>query len=364
MESIFVDCHVFDGGYQGSRTYIKGLYSSLIPMVPTIRFYLAAVDIENLKRNFGEYGNVTYLRYNSHNKYYRMLFDIPRMIKKHRIQWGHFQYMLPALKLCNEITTIHDVLFLDFPQYFSFKYRFVFNWLFKKAANRSELLLTVSEYSKDRIAYYYSINKSHIHITPNGIPAMKLEESTTKNFILYVSRIEARKNHVGLIKAYVNSKLFVEGIKLIIAGRKSSEVPTLDAYVASLPQKIRTNIIFCTPTDKELRDLYSSCKLFVYPSLAEGFGIPPLEAALYRKPVLCANATAMEEFRDLGFYMFDPNSDKEFSDKLFQLSHLNFDPIELEKTALKIQQKYNWEYSAQLFLKYVNQFENQNSTLS
>lgn len=359
MESIFVDCHVFDGGYQGSRTYIKGLYSSLIPMMPTIHFYLAAVDIENLKGDFGEYKNVTYLRYKSHNKYYRLLFDIPQMIKKYGIQWGHFQYMLPVLKLCNEITTIHDVLFLDYPQYFSFKYRVIFNHLFKKAAKRSEILLTVSEYSRDRIAYHYSINKSRIHITPNGIPAIKLENLLTQNFVLYVSRIEARKNHIGLIKAYVNSNLYTEGIKLVFAGRKSSEVPALDAYVASLSQKIRANIVFCTPTDKELRVLYSSCKLFVYPSLAEGFGIPPLEAALYCKPVLCADTTAMAEFKDLGFAMFDPNSDKEFADKLFQLVHLNYSPLELERIALKIREKYSWEHSARLFLKYVEQFENQ-----
>src|SRR5471030_2917322 len=84
---------------------------------------------------------------------------------------------------------------------------------------------------------------------------------------------------------------------------------------------------------ENLQAFYAACKLFVYPSKAEGFGIPPLEAAICKVPVLCSSATAMSQFDFFNPYMFDPNNEAEFELKLSRI--LEHPPSEnfLKKTA-------------------------------
>lgn len=352
--NIFVDCHVFDGIFQGSRSYIKGLYSEIVKIVPDIHFYLAAHDIINLEKEFGKNSNVTYLKYKSTNKFYRLVFDIPSLIKKYKIDYAHFQYILPLFKQCKEIVTIHDVLFLDYPQYFSWKYKILYNSLFRYAARRADLLLTVSEYSKNRIIKYYDVRRDEIYITPNGVcdnHYNQLPITLSSPFILFVSRIEERKNHLGLIKAFVKTGLWQNGINLILAGRKSECVPNLDNYMGMLSQTIKQHIIFLTPSDEELRWLYANCLFFVYPSFAEGFGIPPLEAAIMQRPVICANTTAMQDFESLGFIMFSPADIDDLSAKMILLAKTKEDKKNLQLIATNIMKKYNWNSIAMSYLK-------------
>lgn len=99
-----------------------------------------------------------------------------------------------------------------------------------------------------------------------------------------------------MIKAFVKTGLWQNGINLILAGRKSECVPNLDNYMRMLSQTIKQHIIFLTPSDEELRWLYANCLFFVYPSFAEGFGIPPLEAAIMQRPVICAEYNSYARF--------------------------------------------------------------------
>lgn len=362
MRSVFVDCHVFDGMFQGSRTYIKGLYLALIKQAPHVQFYFAAYDIATLRAEFGEFTNVSYLKYRSKNKFYRLIFDIPHLIRKYDIEWAHFQYILPLVKTCKEIVTIHDVLFIDFPQFFSFKFRVIYNFLFKIAAKRADKLLTVSEYSKERISFHYLIKKEFIGITNNAVTIIEnTERLTDDNFILFVSRIEPRKNHITLLKAFVQSRLYERDVKLVFAGKQTATVPELDEYLFLLPVNIREKVIFCTPNNDELRDLFLHCSFFVYPSLAEGFGIPPLEAALYGKPVICSNTTAMSEFKDLGIIMFNPYDLNELTESLLKVYSLNRSAcIDVNDISNKIRNKYDWNLSAKSYLNIIVSSESNN----
>src|SRR5690554_766941 len=205
QKKIFADCHVFDGTFQGTTSYLKGLYSELIKTKSNI-YYLASDNPENLEKIFGRHSNVVYLKYRYKNKFLRLLRDIPSLIKKHKIDFAHFQYIVPPIKRCNYIVTIHDVLFLDFPLYFPKSYRvrnkFLFNW----SAKQSDVVLTVSYYSKQRIQKHFGI--SEVSVTYNAIDPVFLEDYNKpevqsyiksafgiENFFLFVSRFEPRKNH-------------------------------------------------------------------------------------------------------------------------------------------------------------------------
>lgn len=355
---LFVDCHVFDGIPQGSRTYIEGIYKELIKRnPPNLTLYLGAFDIESLKQVFGEHPNVVYVKYRSKNKIIRLAIDIPKIIRRYKIDYAHYQYMLPLRKCCKEIVTIHDVLFLDFPKYFSLKFRVLYNFLFRIAAHRAEILLTVSKYSQEKISQHYRVDPQRIYITPNAVdtsfPAVADDAEATKHdrFILYVSRIEERKNHLGLVKAFVQSNLWKKGVRLIMAGYVTQRVKKLDEYIASLPPQVASNIIFCTPDNQTREQLFRGCDLFVYPSVAEGFGIPPLEAAMRLRPVLCSDTTAMQDFSDLGFTMFDPSDTDCFASLLLDCMQTQPSLEKRQEIAQRIVQRYNWTIGADLLIE-------------
>lgn len=168
---ILIDAHVFDDKFQGSRSYLKGLYCALIPIAKDWEFYFVAHDIENLRKEFGSAKNVHYLKYNSSNKYYRLLIDLPRMVKENKIEIAHYTYISPLIKNCKTIVTLHDILFKEnqFKKYFPFKYRVINDFLFKRSAKKSDVLVTISEYSRGKISDYYKINKEDIYITPIAV---------------------------------------------------------------------------------------------------------------------------------------------------------------------------------------------------
>ncbi len=361
--NLLVDAHVFDHAHEGSRTYIYELYRRVVKLNPDITFYFVSYDpipVENLTKE----DNAIHVKLNSQNKYVRLLWEFPKIIKNRKIDFAHFQYISPWLKTCKEIVTIHDILFLDFPQYFSLRYRLVNGFLFKRSALRSELLLTVSQYSKYALSSHYGISLSKIHITPNAVAldnnlsgvSSEIEVLIKDKYILYVSRIEPRKNHIVLLQAFFNSIAASKDYKLIFVGRKDIEVPQLNQYLSNLSPKNLEKIIWLNNiSNSDLSTIYKNAELFVYPSLAEGFGIPPLEAAIHEIPVLCANVTAMKDYSFFGEGLFDPSNVDELSSKINTIIEKGRDLKSLKLIKLKVLELYSWDRSAQIFGQLINE---------
>lgn len=372
--NLFVDCHIFDEGYQGTRTYIEGLYREVISQAPYINLYLAATDIENLKKIFGEQPNVYYLKYKYKNRYLRLGWDIPKLLRKYKIDYAHFQYIVPLFKCCKEIVTIHDLLFLDFPKYFPLSYRVKNETLFRYSAKRADVLLTVSEYSRQAICRHYGIGCSDIYITPNAVSVNRFQISASEtdevlvkyglqDYLLYVGRFEPRKNHVLLLKAFVELELWKRKFKLVFIGRHDIVCKEYEQYYQSLPQAIKENVLQLIVGDREIEILYKHCKLFVFPSLAEGFGIPPLEAVAYEVNTLCSNQTAMEEFAFPRDKFFNPNDLEELKTKIsYSLDHDN--PERLTEDAKIVRKKYNWKTIAHNYIQILNSKSKQRCSLT
>lgn len=354
---ILVDCHKFDENFQGITSYLKGLYTELIKN-SDYHFYLVSANSDSLKEIFGESSNVTYLNYFSRNKWFRLLFDIPFKIWKYKINFAHFQYVASPLKFCKYIVTIHDVLFLDYPNYFGNKYRFKNNFLFKNSAKLANVLLTVSEYSKERIVFYYKLTKE-ITVVPNAINEEYLnafdkneskkyisEKYNIVDFILMVSRIEPRKNHLLLLKSFVEATLF-ERFQLVLIGKRDLDYQDFEIYLSGLPKNVLKNIHLLENIDNsDLLEFYRAANIFVYPSFAEGFGIPPLESIAVGTPTLCSNKTAMADFDFLEDCFFDPNDKDDLKNKLLIPPKAFNVHSQKEKMLLK----YNWTNNAKIFL--------------
>ena len=351
---ILVDSHVFDGMFQGSRTYIEGLYKEMIAQRPDWEFYLLAHDIDNLKAIFGDADNITFLKLKATNKYKRLLIEIPRHIKKNKIDYAHFQYVVPLQKSCKFIVTIHDILFEEprFKKYFTTAYRKKNGLLFKRAAKQADVLLTVSEYSKQKISNIYHRQEQDIFVIPNAVePSTSASDINISEkygcgkYLLYVSRIEPRKNHRGLVEAYLSLQLDKNDYELVFIGKQDIPDASLDKLIHENKDRLKDKLHFYENIpDEDMKSFIAQSEIVVYPSFAEGFGIPPLEGAIQKKQVVCSSATAMAEF-DFFRYHIDPANSNELEDAIVSALTDN-DQLYLENVVNTILEKYNWRRSA------------------
>ena len=356
---LLVDCHVFDGKYQGTRTYLQGLYRQMVKF-SDIDFYFAAQNIEKLKACFGNKPNVHYIQLHCASSLKRLVFEFPKIIKDNLIDLAHYQYVSPLRKCCREIVTVHDLLFLDYPQYFSLFYRIKNNFLFRRSAKRADILLTVSDYSRQSIERHFQIASNQIYLTPNAVLHEECynEECDVKTkysldkYIITVSRIEPRKNHLALLKAFVELKLYEKDYKLFFVGTPDLAYRSFARYYSRLPGGVQRFILFKSVDYQELIELYRNASLFVFPSFAEGFGIPPLEAVEYGCPVLCSNTTAMAEFSLPPECFFSPLDLNEMKGKMMKLLERKPDMNDVRK---ELRMKFDWEKTALTFYNLLKQ---------
>ena len=352
--NILIDCHVFDGKFQGTRTYIQGLYSEMIKH-QDINFFFAANDIENLEKVFGNAVNIKYIKLNCTGSIQRLAIEFPKIISDYGIDFAHFQYISPLVKRCKEIVTVHDLLFLDYPQYFPLSYRIKNRLLFERSSQRADILLTVSEFSKEEIVKHFGIDRDKITVTPNAVLPIEKNIDLPKiynkvgseKYIFTVGRIEPRKNFHLLLKAFLELGLYKDGYKLVIIGAADLNYDEYYQYYDALTREEKESIVMDVATFPELVSLYKHASLFVFPSLAEGFGIPPLEAIEYGCPLLCSNATAMAEFGIPSEFLFNPKDIEELKAKIKNSLNGHRNLINIST----ITNKFNWKRSADILYK-------------
>jgi glycosyltransferase involved in cell wall biosynthesis len=372
---LFADAHVFDGAYQGTRSFLLGLYTALAKD-PGIEIYLGANDTDGLRRSFGTVAaRIRFIRYKSNSRMRRLLWEIPRILRTNGIDYAHFQYVSPLLKVCPYIVTTHDILFEEQGASFPLRYRLVRSPLFRRSAHRADILTTVSNYAAASICRHYKLAPAALSVIPNAVNSAEYSpelpnaaRSRIRNrygfdrYLLNVSRLEPRKNQELLVAAFSQLGLAARGYHLVLIGARSLPVPALDAALAKLSAEEKEAVLLLenvTPT--ELQHWYQGAALFLYPSQGEGFGIPPLEAAAARVPVLCSNTTAMADFDFFAEDHIDPSDRDRFIQRIALLLREPPTAGELEKRANTVMQRYSWESSARLLLELVRQHRAQNN---
>ncbi len=363
---LFVDAHAFDKEFQGVRTFLCGLYTQVLADYPELDIFFGVRDVENFRHAFPGLHPERILPYGKGgNTLFRMAFDIPAYLKKHRFDFAHFQYITPnAVPGCRYIVTLHDVLFNDFKQAFTFPYRFSRNVLFGRSIRQAHIRTTVSQYARHRICSHYNIMPETVHVIPNGIsrqfsnPWHSREEARRhirnqfgiNDFVLYVSRVEPRKNHQLVLETYLKLRLNERGIALVFIGEASARVPDLARLVSNLADEQRQWFHWLRQVSQsDLVAFYRACRLFVYPSGAEGFGIPPLEAAVCGAPVLCSSATAMRDFTFFEPYTFDPDDNLTFRQKMAAMIDAPPAPAFRQQAAEHAMRLYDWKHSSRSF---------------
>ncbi|MFG6456929.1 glycosyltransferase family 4 protein [Roseateles sp. BYS96W] len=207
------------------------------------------------------------------------------------------------------LPTIHDAAVYRYPQAYSRPFVTWYRLLFARRARRSPLVLTVSESSARDLAPHLPrttfrvVPNSAEHITAQLADTSVLErlQLSPRGFLLAVGSLNPTKNFGRLIKAYATSAL-ADRLPLVIVGAVNRDVFRADGPVADHP-----NVRWAGPVpDGQLRALYEAAAAFVFPSLYEGFGIPPLEAMRCGCPVVASRASSIPEVCGDAADYFDP----------------------------------------------------------
>lgn len=365
---LLIDAHCFDTrASEGINTYLKGIYNEMPALAPDIDFYFASQRGEGLREIFGTAPNIHYVKLGEHGRAVRMLREYPRLLRRLGIDWAHFQYAAPPVKTCHTAVTLHDVLYEDFPENFPFTYRLPRRLLFSHSARQADVVATVSDYSRGRIMHHYGVENERIVLTPNAVTeeffmadravaGRRTKLQGIRPYLLNVSRIEPRKNQLALVRAYHRLGLAERGYDLVLVNRRSIAVPELEAYIVSLPEEERRRIHrFDGLPHEELPAWYAGAELFVYPSLGEGFGIPPLEAAAAGVPVICHNATAMADFDFFGQNLIDVTAEGALENAIER--NLTSPPAEADLARIRetVRERYSWRRAAEQLLRAIRE---------
>jgi glycosyltransferase involved in cell wall biosynthesis len=202
------------------------------------------------------------------------------------------------------IVTIHDLIFLRYPEYYPAIDRKIYEYKFRKACITADIVVAVSECTKRDIVKFFDINPEKIKVVYQGCDKSfqtKADESVSeearttynlpKEYILYVGSIESRKNLMLIVKAMKHIK---SDLPLVAVGKSTPYADKVKRYIKEngLSDKVRIlhNVSF-----KHLPSVYQMSSLFIYPSFFEGFGIPILEALYSGVPVIAATGSCLEE---------------------------------------------------------------------
>jgi glycosyltransferase involved in cell wall biosynthesis len=304
----------------GIGTYVRNLLRQLARIDPESDYRLICQpdDVEAIER-LGE--NFHAIPTGSAAYSVGEQFTIPRILRRERPDVFHTpHYVLPLLTPCPSVVTIHDCIHLMFPQYLpnrmAYAYARLFLWT---AAHRSSRVLTVSATSKRDILRFFSVPDDKVAVIYNAIddrfgqpPAaddvMRVRERYQLNdeFVLYAGNIKPHKNVERLIEAFHQLRRDrFEHLKLLIIGDEITKYATLRRAVHRHKLHKHVRFLGFVP-DSTLAVLYRLAAVFVFPSLYEGFGLPPLEALASGTPVVTSNVSSLPEIMADAAILIDP----------------------------------------------------------
>jgi glycosyltransferase involved in cell wall biosynthesis len=261
------------------------------------------------------------------------------------------------------ISFIHDTLFLSHPQYYTYCERLYFTPL-RILSRKATRICTISNEEKKRLLRYgYKINENDIDVIYHGVSdAFKPIEYYSKDtletikrkyhlpdqYLLFVGRLNERKNIYHLINAIPS--LNDKDILLVIVGEKDWKMFDLDRLIKKVG--IKDRIVFTGPIyNDDLACVYAMAKIFCFPSYAEGFGLPPLEAMAAGVPIVVSNTTSLPEVcGDAGTYV-NPNSAKEIASAINRLMENKLYYEQQCERGINQAAKFTWDAAAHRLLK-------------
>jgi glycosyltransferase involved in cell wall biosynthesis len=301
--TVLVDLYYLKAAVAGIGSYIRELEASCKDHGSDHIKYIFTHDINKLV------GKAIFL--NSNNKIIRWIFQIRYLIYKQiqlplKILFYNADYVIcpdyiaPYFTFkAKRVTVLHDSLFWDYKKNYSFLWNKYFISLINLGINSRTQIITTSNYSKKNLIKILGSDKSisYVYQSFNFHKTSSSNYITPKNYLLHIGSFEKRKDLITLVKAFrlvddSNLKLVLAGAKII--NGNSEVLNEIKTFIVQ--NKLEDKVILAGYVSKEEASiLYKNARIYVFPSLDEGFGIPVLEALSFSIPVICSDIDVFKE---------------------------------------------------------------------
>lgn len=344
-------------GNPGIGRYMKCLAESVIAQAPEHEYLLILPpQSEHLVYAPNAQKLCTGLKYYSFHEQ----FELPRILNRYKVDLLHSpHFLLPLMRPCPAVATIHDVIYLACPEDLpSLAGRLYYRTMMNACSRMATRIVTDSKHSKDEIIRYLHSDIEKLEVVypavdpffqsgpdPAELASARSKFGIDRDYILCVGIYKPRKNHAGLLKAFQLLLRSGTQSQLVIAGPMAEGEPVLRALAQELG--ITQHVIFTGfVNDADLRALYSGARVYVCPSLYEGFGFTVLEAMACGTPVVCSSSTSLPEVAGKAALYFDPHNPDEMAVQLSSAFSDDAVRASLIAAAGSNLLRFNWEETA------------------
>jgi glycosyltransferase involved in cell wall biosynthesis len=353
-----VDAHAIGRHLTGNEVYVRSLLNALGAMDRACEFvaYVSAGDA------YRHIPSGIRTRPIAANPFLRLGVDLAMKVREDRPDLLHVQYTAPVGCPVPVVVSVHDVSFLEHPEYFPRLRARQLQWTVRRTVRRAARVLTGSEFSRASILKVYGdLEEDKVVVVPNAAapefrPISRVAAAKavcerfpiSAPFILSVGDLQPRKNQVGLIRAFARMVRAFPQIKqhLVLAGKETWFGGKV--HEAARESGVSDRIHFTGfVSDDDLLQLYNACDLFVFPSYYEGFGLPVLEAMACGRAVACSDTSALPEVVDGAALLFDPYA---MDETVRAIADLLLDAewrSRLERLGLQRAAHFSWQKTAQ-----------------
>jgi len=355
---IGIDVHSIGSRKGGNETYYKELVSSLA-QTPCVHKFLLYHTTSSVTKEVRAAENFIFRRICPSHPVIRIPCTLPWHIRTDRLDLFHAQFIVPPFLRCPTVTTIPDIAYEHFPEFFPATQRLWLKTLIPESAVRADHIITVSEYSKRDLIETYGLPEDKITVTYEGagdkfVPLNKekcreeLDRSYGINgeFILYLGRLQARKNLLRLVEAYARIRKCGFHHKLVLAGKRDSLFDSVLLRVREL--ELEDEVLlpgYIAP--EHIVKLYSAAEVFVYPSFFEGFGLPIMEAMACGTPVITSRSSSLEEIAGGSAVLVEPEDELSIANALMTVLNNATLRCQLGKAGLERSRLFNFKSAAQ-----------------
>ncbi|MEY3471248.1 MAG: hypothetical protein RLZZ223_598 [Candidatus Parcubacteria bacterium] len=293
----------------------------------------------------------------------------PKILYRYKLDLVHFlHFNIPLLYRKPYFVTIHDLILLEYPTrkasrlnwiMYAIK-NFAYRIVIMNAVYTAKKVITISEYTSQSIIKHFKLSSDKIKMIYEGVDLERFNplnakefefdkyRITPKKYILYVGNVYPHKNIDRLINVFqtLRKNGIDENIKLVLVGKKDYFFDLVINQVRSL--NLEDAVIFPGyVSDEKLISLYEQCLFYVFPSLYEGFGLPPLEAIAMGAPIVISNSTCLPEIFGEHIAYFDPKSDDNMVQVLYDFTVDKSKREQQKKYHQDILNKYSWSDMAE-----------------